>query len=333
MQQTTLFGGRVPPKKKQRRNSTDGAAAGRTLSGAAAGRSGAGAGAASRTASSSFVECPVCGKHILLVSSDDHVVQCLTAQSTAEDEAKVDAAQEMGWTDSGVQNQAQCTGGEGAPQPSRVDRSSLAAPPEQQPAAAAASPPTELTAAPAAAPLAAAPAPPTVAAAAAAAAAIAAAAPVPAGESVLNAMMKSARESTEKQQFSLTTTGMDATNWELRWSWTPVGGSSNNAATDPAHQWEGKFKSNPKKGPEAGKDLTIQLSATTAAEGGDDGVGFVRALAGALAVESRARTPAVCICLREVWVFVERSLLVTAHAVAEPAKERFAEERAALAPR
>lgn len=273
MKQTTLFGGRVPPGKKRRRVSTDSvgavtAAAARSPSSGA----GSGAAAASRTpAASSFVQCPICSKHILLVSSDDHVLQCLNSQSAVENEVAPDALEGpsagtcTAATADSVERPHPSQEVAQQLEPSRVDRSSLTAEPEQPVAPVSSLSAPEPTVGAAAAPLA-----PT------------------AGSSVFSAMMEAARERTEKQQFSLSTHGTDGTNWLLHWSWTPNGGSGT-TPVDPAcpQVWDGKFKSNPKKGPDAGRELTIQLSAATAAAGGDDGVGFVRALAGALGSEGR----------------------------------------------
>ena len=125
-------------------------------------------------------------------------------------------------------------------------------------------------------------------------------------------MMRSARERAERQSFFLSTTGTDPSNWQLRWSWTRSSGGGggggggggkgeeggggggggggavdSGVSTTTAAQWEGRFKSNPRKGADAGRELTIKLCATTAAAGADDGVSFVAALVATMAKEGR----------------------------------------------
>lgn len=282
MHQTTLWGREAPPNKKQKRSQ-----AGPAAWPAAACRAPV---AAAVGGGSSFVQCPICNKHVLLTTSDDHVVQCLAQNTATVDASKpADGVEDPQQPPHEAQQQdtskptqsmplAPATRDEEAPpEPARVAsdvRLSAGLSPAGLPSVAESSTDDST--------------PTTNAATSTSAATVST-------TSVLSAMMRSARTRTERQSFCLTTTGVDATDWQLRWKWTRVingAKSTDSRVGEPSGistdrpRWEGKFTSNPRKGAGGiGRELTIRLSAFT--DSSDEGENFVMALARAMASAGR----------------------------------------------
>lgn len=309
MHQTTLWGGRAPLSKKRRRTSSS---AGQPVSAATEARTASRAtapggppSAAASCGGSSFVQCPVCGVHVLVATSDEHVDQCLakmSASATDEEtkrpkEETKRGAEPSPAAASATTTKAQSLGLAGASVaggdcPMATATSASASTPGNS---------SSITTEPAS----------TLGGPAATAAATTTAG------SALSAMMRSARERTERQTFFLRTTGTDASTWQLHWSWMRSSGDSGGkssgsscgmpsgpglgpAAASAAPHWEGRFKSKttPGKGngtgstEESRRELTITLAAWStsgqAAAGGIrrgvdcDGVAFVSALAAAM---------------------------------------------------
>ena len=279
MHQTTLWGRGAPPSKKQKRQAAPPTAGVRQQAPVTAAVGGG----------SSFVQCPICNKHVLLATSDEHVVQCLAKSTAQVDDSKPaddfevpqqpphEAPQKH--EDKTIQSVslAPATRDAEAPlEPAQVAsdvRLSAGLPPAAGLPSVAEISTDDST---------------TNAAASTSAATVST-------TSVLSAMMRSARTRTERQSFCLTTTGVDATDWQLRWSWTrAINGakSTNSRVAEPSGtdtdrpRWEGKFTSNPRKGAGClGRELTIRLSAFT--DSSDEGENFVMALARAMASAGR----------------------------------------------
>eukprot|EP01052_Picozoa_sp_SAG31_P047849 SAG31_NODE_9754_length_1233_cov_1.255732_1_plen_339_part_01 len=223
--QTTLWN--LPPKKKARRSTEALPSTG------AAGAAADGGGGDS----SAFVECPICSRNVLLVSSDEHVLQCLASKQPGSDRPSGAVACTEVRT---PMTKEVRTSPESA---ASTERSKATAPrqPIQTPLGQTGGTSGQKVAG-----------------------------TNVGGGSVLDKMMRSARTRTEKQQFNLHTEWTNCRDWRLSWTWSPAG---SNGGTDVDRKpvtvpaWATRFKSAPKTWPSAGRELLINVTHTMTPDG------------------------------------------------------------------